>query len=281
MDRLYPTGADWLAAERKRLLIYGMSGLGKTRLAAILRGGGEWFHYSVDYRIGTRYLGEAIADGFKTEAMKVPTLAKLLRSDSIYVASNLTFENLAPMSDWLGKPGDPDKGGLPFEEYLRRQALHRAGEVAALEDAEAFAARAGALYGYPHFVCDTSGSICEVVDPEDADDPLMARLAATHQVLWIEDTDGHAEALKARFDAAPKPMYYRPEVLIPIWQEAGGEDADPDAFVRLAYERAIRHRRPRYRAMSRWGATVTAEEVAACRTPGDIDAMVARAIDRT
>ena len=280
MDRLYPTGADWLAAPRKRLLVYGMSGLGKTRLAALLRASGDWFHYSVDYRIGTRYLGEAIADGFKAEAMKVPALAKLLRSDSIYVASNLTFENLAPMSDWLGKPGDPAKGGLPFEEYLRRQALHRAGEVAALEDTESFAARAHALYGYPHFVCDTSGSICEVVDPDDPDDPLMARLAATHQILWIEDTDEHADALKARFDAAPKPMYYRPEVLTPIWEGAGGADADPDAFVRHAYAEAIRHRRPRYRAMSRWGAAVTAEEVAACRTAADVDAMIAAAIDR-
>ncbi|PRY95186.1 hypothetical protein BCF33_0800 [Hasllibacter halocynthiae] len=281
MERLYPSGAAWLGAPRKRLLIYGMSGLGKTRLAAMLRGGGTWFHYSVDYRIGTRYLGEAIADGFKAEAMKVPALARLLRTDSIYVASNLTFDNLAPMSDWLGKPGDPGRGGLPFDEYERRQALHRAGEVAALEDAEAFAARAGTLYGYPHFVCDTSGSICEVVEPEDPDDPLLRRLAATHQILWIEDTDAHADALKARFDAAPKPMYYRPEVLRPIWAEAGGEGADPDAFVRHAYAEAIRHRRPRYRAMARWGATVTAEEVAACSDAAAIDAMVARAIDRS
>lgn len=281
MGRLYASGEDWLAAPRKRLLVYGMSGLGKTRLAAMLRAGGGWFHYSVDYRIGTRYLGEAIADGFKAEAMKVPALAKLLRSDSIYVASNLTFDNLAPMADWLGKPGDPARGGLPFEEYLARQALHRAGEIAALEDAEGFAARAEDLYGYPHFVCDTSGSICEVVDPFDPDDALMARLAAAHQILWIEDTDAHADALRARFDAAPKPMYYRPGVLAPIWEEAGGPHADPDAFVRHAYAAAIRHRRPRYRAMARWGVTVTAHEVAACGTPQDVERMVARAIDRT
>ena len=36
--------------------------------------GGGWFHYSVDYRIGTRYMGEYIADNFKREAMKVPLL---------------------------------------------------------------------------------------------------------------------------------------------------------------------------------------------------------------
>ena len=30
---------------------------------------GDWFHYSIDYRIGTRYMGEFIEDSFKREAM--------------------------------------------------------------------------------------------------------------------------------------------------------------------------------------------------------------------
>ena len=72
----------------------------------------DWFHYSVDYRIGTRYMGEHIVDNFKREAMRVPFLRDLLRSDSIYISSNITFENLEPLSTYLGKPGDPDKGGL-------------------------------------------------------------------------------------------------------------------------------------------------------------------------
>ena len=64
-------------------------------------------------------MGEHIADSFKAEAMGVPYLAELLRSDSIYIASNITFDNLAPLSMYLGKPGDPAKGGLPFDEYMR------------------------------------------------------------------------------------------------------------------------------------------------------------------
>ena len=92
---LYNTQAEWLAAPRKRVLFFGMSGLGKTHLASMLRGSGAWFHYSVDYRIGTRYMGELIADNFKREAMKVPFLRQLLLSDSVYIASNITFENLS------------------------------------------------------------------------------------------------------------------------------------------------------------------------------------------
>ena len=283
MTLLYQSGEAYLAAPSKRVLLFGMSGLGKTHLARMLRASGAWFHYSVDYRIGTRYMGELIADDFKRHAMRVPYLSDLLLSDSIYIGSNITFENLAPLSNYLGKPGDPHRGGLPFEEYARRQAQHRAAEVAALLDTRHFIERARAIYGYAHFVCDTGGSICEVVDPDDPSDPVMSALAADHLLVWIEGTDAHADALAARFDRAPKPMCYRDEVLRPIWEgwlaERGPEErVDPDAFVRHAYRRAIAERRPRYAAMARWGVTVPAEDAAGADTPGAFDAMIARAL---
>ena len=79
---LYTSADDWRAAPRKKVLFFGMSGLGKTHVSNILRGGGDWFHYSIDYRIGTRYMGEYITDNAKAEAMKVPFLRDLLLSDS-------------------------------------------------------------------------------------------------------------------------------------------------------------------------------------------------------
>ena len=117
---IYATAQDWLAAPRKRVLLFGMSGLGKTHVSNLLRDEGAWFHYSVDYRIGTRYMGEHIADNFKREAMKVPILRDLLMTDSVHITSNITFNNLAPLSTYLGKPGDPARGGLPFAEYMKR-----------------------------------------------------------------------------------------------------------------------------------------------------------------
>ena len=148
--------------------------------------GGGWFHYSVDYRIGTRYMGEYIADMFKREAMKQPLLRELLLSDSVYIASNITFANLAPLSTYLGKPGDPAKGGLPFAEYVKRQAQHREAEIAATLDTARFIDRAEDLYGYRDFVCDTSGSICEVVDADDPDDPVMRQLSDSLLLVWIK-----------------------------------------------------------------------------------------------
>jgi GTPase SAR1 family protein len=112
----------------KAVTIMGMSGVGKTTLANLLRDD-DWFHYSVDYRIGTRYMGEHIVDNFKREAMKNPFLRELLKTDSIYISSNISFDNLDPLSTYLGKPGNPDKGGIAFAEYKRRQAQHREAEI--------------------------------------------------------------------------------------------------------------------------------------------------------
>jgi hypothetical protein len=283
---IYRTASDYLSAPRKRVLLFGMSGLGKTHLSNMLRDQGSWFHYSVDYRIGTRYMNEFIADNFKREAMKVPLLRELLMTDSVYIASNITFNNLAPLSTYLGKPGNPAKGGLPFAEYMLRQEQHRAAEVAAMLDTARFIDRAEAIYGYPSFVCDTSGSICEVVNPEDPADPVMKQLAETLLLVWIKGSDAHTAELIRRFDRAPKPMYYQPAFLHDAWEEYRAthsvteETCDPDAFVRWTYARALAHRQPRYAAMARQGVTVTAEAVATVRTPSDFDAMIAGAIDR-
>ncbi len=174
---IYTSAKEWRAASHKKVLLFGMSGLGKTHVSNLLRDSGDWFHYSVDYRIGTRYMGEHIADNAKAEAMKVPFLRELLMTDSIFIGSNITFNNLAPLSAYLGKPGNPELGGVPFDEYMRRQEQHRVAEIASLLDTPAFSTRAQNLYGYDHFVCDTGGSICEVVDPENPDDPVLKTLS--------------------------------------------------------------------------------------------------------
>lgn len=283
---IYRTPQDWAHAPAKRILLFGMSGLGKTHISNLLRASGGWFHYSVDYRIGTRYMGEHIADSFKAQAMGVPYLADLLRSDSIYIASNITFDNLAPLSMYLGKPGDPAKGGLPFDEYMRRQDLHRQAEISAMLDTAHFIDRAKKLYGYDHFICDSSGSLCEVVDPEDPEDPVLTALSEHLLIAWIEGTEAQSAELVRRFDRDPKPMYYLPDFLHDAWAtyqaETGvSEDAvDPDAFVRWAFASALAHRQPRYRAMAeRWGVTLQAADVAAITTPEDLDQLVVRALE--
>jgi hypothetical protein len=283
---IYPDAQSWREAKAKRILVFGMSGLGKTHLSDLLRQSGGWFHYSIDYRIGTRYLGEHIVDNFKRVAMRQPFLRNLLLSDSIYIASNITFDNLAPLSTWLGKPGDPDKGGLPFDEYMRRQALHREAEVAALLDTVRFIERARDLYGYDNFVCDSSGSICEVVDPDDPNDPVLTALAPHLLPVHIKGTDAHVDELVRRFDRAPKPMYYHPDILEREWAEylsetrADPDKVDPDGFVRWTYRRALDRREPIYRQIARnWGVSVAAEDVARVRSADEGIDLVAQALE--
>jgi hypothetical protein len=284
---LYDDPKRWREAPNKSVALIGMSGVGKTRIASLLRDEAAWFHDSVDYRIGTRYLGENITDDFKREAMKNPKLRELLRSDSIRIDSKLSFHNLTPLSTWLGKPGDPDKGGIPFKDYLARQRLHREAEIAAALDARAFIERARDVYDYPNFICDTSGSICEVVDPSDAHDRVLAALSRSVLPVYIRATEADEQALKARFDRAPKPMYYREDFLKDVWarylveHDVDEARVDPDDFIRWGFSELIAHRRPRYLAIAdRWGVTVEAEDVAAVDSVAGFEDLIAGALDR-
>lgn len=282
---LYSSANDWLQAPHKRVMLFGMSGLGKTYLSNILRASGDWFHYSVDYRIGTRYMGEHIVDNYKAEAMKNPFLAELLLSNSIYIGSNITFENLSPLSTYLGKPGDPARGGIAFEDYLARQQQHGQAEIAAMADTVPFIQRAEGIYGYNSFVCDTSGSMVEVVDPDNANDPLMAALAPHVLPVWIKGHDSHTDALIERFSKAPKPMYYQEKFLKSSWKKYLADKqvaphlVDPDDFIRWGYRQLLTHRLPRYRAIAdRWGVSIDANDVIKIRTVDDFNTLIAQAL---
>lgn len=284
---LYNSGKEWHAAAHKSVSLIGMSGLGKTYLSENLHANGGWFHYSVDYRIGTRYMGEHIVGKLKREAMQNPFLRDLLETDSIYIAPNITFENLSGLSNYLGKPGNPAKGGIPFAEYLIRQRQHRAAEVAALIDSQEFADKAKNIYGYDHFISDTSGSICEVVDAENPDDPVMVSLSAATLPVWIKGTDEHTEELKRRFCVAPKPMYYREAFLTAKWHEyleindCTEAEVDPDDFIRWGFNELLQNRPPRYASIAKnWGVTVDAAEVRTIRDSQDFCDLIAIAIDR-
>jgi len=282
---LYKAADDWRAAPRKQVLFFGMSGLGKTVLSQMLRDAGSWFHYSIDYRIGTRYMGEYIVDNAKAEAMKNPFLRDLLKSDSIYIGSNITFSNLAPVSSYLGKPGDPSKGGVPIAEYRRRQDQFQAAEIAALNDTGYFIDRAKRLYDYPHFICDTGGSICEWVDAANPNDPLLTELSKHTLMIWLKGDEAHTQELIRRFDKAPKPMSYQPEFLTRCWNDYLNETGqpedkiDPDAFIRWTYAKALAHRQPRYEAMARWGVTVTADQVMSLQSEADFTDLIAHALE--
>ena len=242
---------EFLAWPRKRVTLLGMSGVGKTRLANMLRND-DWFHYSVDYRIGTRYLDEPILDNIKAQAMQVPFLQELLRSDSIYISNNITVDNLAPLSSFLGMLGNPDHGGLALSEFKRRQQLHLRGELEAMRDVEQFAEKAKTIYGYDHFLNDASGSFCEIDDSS-----VMEAIAAKTLVIYIKTSPEDEAFLIDRAAKHPKPLYYREsfldQQLSEYYQETGLEyttQIDPADFVRWVFPRLFKTRLPRYQQIA-------------------------------
>lgn len=257
-----PTAEQFRQSANKRVTLMGMSGVGKTRLANILRAG-DWFHYSVDYRIGTRYLDEAILDNLKHQMMQVPFLRDLLRTDSIYISNNITFDNLAPLSTWLGKVGDPDLGGLPIDEFKRRQQLHHEAEVKAVRDTEDFIDKSMGIYGYDHFLNDVSGSLCELEDTK-----LFSMLAQHTVILYLQADREDEQFLIERAASHPKPLYYREEFLdeqLELYMAEKGLEfitlVAPDDFVRWVFPKLFYARVPRYEAIAReYGYAVPARE---------------------
>lgn len=268
---------DW---PTKRITLLAMSGVGKTTLANKLSKD-QWFHYSGDYRIGTRYLEEPILDNIKKQAMDVPFLRHLLLSDSIYIRSNITVDNLAPISTFLGKIGDPEKGGLSLNEFKRRQALHRRAEIAAMLDVPEFIAKAQDIYGYRHFINDAGGSACELEAPE-----VLEALAAHTLILYVRATPEQETLLIERARRSPKPLYYREAFLDQKLPEflgrhgyADAEHMPPDEFVAWVFPELFRARLPRYQAIAdHYGYTVGAETVAGVRDDRDFVDLVADAL---
>ena len=284
---IYKNKKDWIKSPNKRVSLLGMSGLGKTRLSNMLQSTFNWFHYSVDYRIGTRYLDEFIVDNFKQEAMKNAFLRELLLSDSIYISSNLNFNNLSPLSTYLGKPGNKILGGINFEKYKERQKQHREAEILSILDTNKFIEKSNDIYGYQNFVCDTSGSICEVVNPEDPNDPLLSHLAEDTLIILIKGSRKHKEQLIKRFKKDPKPIYYNEDFLNKKWSNFKNEfkvsnsNVDPDKFILYCFEELLDYRTPIYNSIAKnWGITIDADDISKVKNENDFINLVSHYLSK-
>ncbi len=275
------TAREFRRWDAKSITLLGMSGVGKTYLSSRLRQA-HWFHYSADYRIGTRYLSEPILDNIKRQAMQVPFLRDLLRSDSIYISNNITVDNLTAVLTFLGKLGAPAHGGLELDEFKRRQKLYRDAEVAAMLDVPAFIDKARQIYGYRHFINDSAGSLCELDESE-----VLETLAAHTLMIYIEATEENGRELLTRAEADPKPLYYRPEFLereLKTFMDSQGlsriEQIVPDTFVLWMFPRLFHARLPRYEAIAqRYGYTIRADALAPVTTEAEFLDCVTAALD--
>jgi len=274
------TSEEFVNSPNKAITLLGMSGIGKTTLANKLPKS-QWFHYSGDYRIGTKYLEEPILDNIKEQAMGIEFLADLLKTDSIYISSNITVDNLLPIAMFLGKIGDPNKGGLSLDEFLKRQKMHKDAEIKAMMDVPEFIEKSRRIYKYDHFINDAGGSICELNDTK-----AMSVLIENTLILYIEDDDNIRDDLIQRARNNPKPMYYTEEFLLEHLQyyakETGKKDhnINPNNFVRWVFPKLLDYRKNKYELIAKnYGYRVKASEIALIEHESDFIELVAKAIN--
>jgi hypothetical protein len=213
--------------------------------------------------------------------MSVPFLRDLLLSDSIYISNKITIDNLAPVSTFLAKVGNPAENGLSLQEFKRRQQLHHQAECAAMNDVPEFIHKAQDIYGYPHFINDAGGSVCELDCLE-----VIEQLAKNTLIIYIKIPLALERTIIERAKSDPKPLYYREEFLDEKLTEfmrlnnyATTDEMPPDEFVSWVFPELFKSRLPRYQAIAdQYGYTVDANEVAGVKNEADFIRMISGAL---
>ena len=236
----------------KRFALLGMSGLGKTFISQSLVKKDNWLHYSVDYEIG-----------------KI-----LFKNKHSNFLNGFEVGNLTNLSNFLGKPGSQSMGGILFSEYLKRQQLHRDAEIKATLNASLLVERSPEL---SHFMCDTSGSICELVNPQDENDKILSSLSKNFLIICLEAPDTMYQVLIDRFLAKPKPMYYEENFLHSLWKSFKDDtlttcdEINPDDFMIYGFKALIKRRKTIFDTISKnWGISLDSEQLRGVKCAADL-----------
>ena len=273
--------ADQFKNEKnKRLTLLGMSGVGKTHLAKLIGEEGRWFHFSGDYRIGATHLKEAIIANVSLKMKQDPWLRPLIENNSISINSQVTFDNLEPISTFLGKIGNPEEGGLPIAEFIRRQGLFLEAEKKTMYEVPQFIKQSQEK-GYDHFINDAGGSLCEL-----SDNKLYRLLSEQTLIVYIKTNKENERALINRAKNSPKPMYYNSGFFEKALQSYLKENSlsyaaqiNPDAFVSWVFPRLMADRLKKYNKIAeKYGCTIKNNDLHNCRSANDVINLISRAL---
>ncbi len=271
---------EFINQKNKCITLLGMSGVGKTRLAKLIGEGGGWFHFSGDYRIGAAHLKDEIIANIADKMKADSWLKTLLDNSSISINSQVTFDNLEPIAAFLGKVGNPEKEGLPFDEFVRRQSLFFEAEKKTMYEVPSFIAKSQAE-GFSHFINDAGGSLCEIEDPK-----LFKLLSENTLVVYIKTNKENEQALIERAKRKSKPVYYNPVFFENSIKTYLAENSleyaaqiNPDAFVSWIFPKLIEDRLVKYSALaSKYGCTIKSDDLHNCRSANDALNLISNAL---
>ena len=233
------TKKDFHDIEHKVITLMGMSGVGKTYLSLLLSGQ-DWFHYSCDLEIGTKYLGAEIEE----------TLGE---------KNTVVAEDLSQLSRYVGQVG---KGALSLDEFKRRQQKYMDAECQTLHDLKDVV-RDAVDKGYTHIINDSTGSFCEIDD-----DVLLDSVDENSLIVYIKANQEEEKKVLKRAQDYPKPMFFSPEKLDTWLAQYAVENGvkstnefDKDGFGRWVFPRLFENRLPKYQAIAdKYGVTINSEK---------------------
>lgn len=219
--------------ERKAVTFMGMSGVGKTYLSDKLCSWG-WKHHSCDFLIGVDYLKDEL-----TREMDVL--------------------DMSPLSEFVGKVGNPEMGGLSLDEFRRRQKMYYDAECATLRDAMR---EMDEQTGHG-LVNDSTGSICEIED-----EALLASVFDKSLLVYIEASEAEEARVLQRAQDYPKPLFFPAtffdERLAEFMAEKGLSAVDeivPDEFARWVFPFLFAARLPKYKRLAdTYGVTISSSK---------------------
>ena len=251
------SGDEFLAMPKKAVTLMGMSGVGKSYTSARLESW-DWQMYSCDYLIGTKYLDAVMRETLSFEN----TLGK---------------DNMEFLSTFVGKLGDPARDGLLLEEFRRRQKLYYEAEAQSLLD------MVGALEGSDQdFVCDSSGSLCEIED-----ESVLQAVGESTVIVYLKvPQEAHAAILERAFKS-PKPLYFPSAFFderLARYKDKFDlndvEEVDPLEFLRWIFPHLFEARLPKYqRFADQYGVTLPSDKVGGVQTNEEFVEMIAKALD--
>lgn len=229
------TKSDFNNIEYKVITLMGMSGVGKTYLSCLL-GQQGWFHYSCDLEIGTTLLGKEIEE----------TLGE---------PNKIVAEDLSQLSTYVGRLG---QGGLPLEEFKRRQKKYFEAECQSLKNLRSKVKEAN-NQGFANVINDSTGSLCEIDD-----ETLLDTVDEHSLIIYIKASAEEEKEVLKRAQEYPKPLFFSPE-RFDYWLEeylsekglSASDEMDSDDFSRWVFPRLFENRLPKYqRIADKYGATI-------------------------
>ena len=211
---------------------------------------------------------------------KDPWLKPLLENNSISINSQVTFDNLEPIAAFLGKAGNPEEGGLPLDEFVRRQRLFLEAEKKTMYEVPDFIEQSKAK-GFVNFINDAGGSLCEI-----GDEKLYSLLSNKTLIIYIKTSKKHEQTLIERAKSQPKPVYYHPDFFAAALADFLKENnldytaqISPDEFVSWVFPRLIKDRLTKYQIIAdKYGCTIESDNLHGCESAKDVISLISKAL---